>query len=251
MGYLDYLINLLSINSEFFIYTLICILLFLGGLGFPLPEDLILLAGGYLAFEGYTNIYVTVPVAIFGALVGDVTVYFLGRYFGEGFINLRHIKKFFSKKRLVKIREYFKKHGDKTIFFARFVVGLRNPVYLVAGTMKIRFSRFLCIDSLGAFVSVPLIVCLGFIFGEQIGFLLSYVNRVRYSILIILLLCCVSWIIYKRVKLKKRSRRSFNDSASLSFKKVLKNLQNLSHGNINERTRLFIWFCLESLTTLI
>jgi len=175
----------------------------LGGLGFPLPEDLILLAGGYLAFEGYTNIYVTVPVAIFGALVGDVTVYFLGRYFGEGFINLRHIKKFFSKKRLVKIREYFKKHGDKTIFFARFVVGLRNPVYLVAGTMKIRFSRFLCIDSLGAFVSVPLIVCLGFIFGEQIGFLLGYVNRVRYSILIVLLLCGISWIIYKRLKLKK------------------------------------------------
>jgi membrane protein DedA with SNARE-associated domain len=206
LGHLNYLVNLLSANSEFFIYTLICILLFLGGLGFPLPEDLILLAGGYLAYEGYTNIYVTIPVSIFGALVGDVTVYFIGRYFGEGFIRLRYIKKLFSRKYLVRISEYFKKHGDKTIFFARFIMGLRNPVYLVAGTLKIKFSRFLCIDSLGAFVSVPIVVGFGFIFGEQIGFLLGYINRVRYSILILFLLFCISWIIYKRLKLKKQSK---------------------------------------------
>ena len=211
MGFIDYTINFFTTHSEVAIYVTICLLLFLGGLGLPIPEDPVLVAAGYVAFDGYTNLYLTIPVAIFGALIGDLTVYFIGRHFGEGFIKLKYIRPVFSKKRLVRIRDYFKKHGAKTIFFARFIVGLRNPVYLVAGTLKIKLSRFIFVDSLGALISVPIFVCFGFIFGEHIRTLLMFINRTKYSVLILFIVFCVLYFAYKRMKPWKQ-----NNTGSLS-----------------------------------
>jgi len=199
----DYIFNFLIVHSEFFIYSVIFLLLFLGGLGLPLPEDLIILAGGYLAYEGYAHLYMVIPIAIFGAVVGDFTVYFIGRSFGEGFIRFRYPKRFLSKKNLVKIRNYFSRHGNKTIFFARFVAGFRMAVYLVAGTLKISIPRFIFVDSLGAFISVPIVVFLGYFFAEQITLLLLIINRLKFSILFILIIFCVLYYIYK----KKRPQR--------------------------------------------
>jgi len=199
----DYIFNFLIVHSEFFIYSVIFLLLFLGGLGLPLPEDLIVLAGGYLAYEGYAQLYIVIPIAIFGALVGDFTIYFIGRSFGEGFIRFRYLKRFLSKKNLVKIRNYFSRHGNKTIFFARFVAGFRMAVYLVAGTLKISIPRFIFVDSLGAFISVPIVVFLGYFFGEHIKLLLLVINRLKFSILFILIIFCVLYYIYK----KKRPQR--------------------------------------------
>lgn len=207
MVFIDYIINFFTNHSEIAIYITICLLLFLGGLGFPIPEDPVLVAAGYVAFDGYTNLYLTIPVAIFGALIGDLTVYFIGRNFGEGFIKLKYIRPVFSKKRLVKIRDYFKKHGAKTIFFARFVVGLRNPVYLVAGTLKIRLSRFIVVDSMGALISVPIFVCFGFIFGEHIKTLLMFINRTKYSVLLLFILSCALYFAYKKMRLRKQNNR--------------------------------------------
>jgi len=199
----DYIFNFLIVHSEFFIYSVIFLLLFLGGLGLPLPEDLIVLAGGYLAYEGYAQLYIVIPIAIFGAVVGDFTIYFIGRSFGEGFIRFRYLKRFLSKKNLVKIRNYFSRHGNKTIFFARFVAGFRMAVYLVAGTLKISIPRFIFVDSLGAFISVPIVVFLGYFFGEHIKLLLLVINRLKFSILFILIIFCVLYYIYK----KKRPQR--------------------------------------------
>ena len=207
MVFIDYIINFFTNHSEIAIYITICLLLFLGGLGFPIPEDPVLVAAGYVAFDGYTNLYLTIPVAIFGALIGDLTVYFIGRNFGEGFIKLKYIRPVFSKKRLVKIRDYFKNHGAKTIFFARFVVGLRNPVYLVAGTLKIRLSRFIIVDSMGALISVPIFVCFGFIFGEHIKTLLMFINRTKYSVLLLFILSCVLYFAYKKMRFRKQNNR--------------------------------------------
>ena len=207
MAFVDYTVNFFITHSELAIYITICLLLFLGGLGFPIPEDPILVAAGYVAFDGYTNLYLTIPVAIIGALIGDLTVYFIGRNFGEEFLKLKYVRPVFSKKRLIKIRDYFKRHGAKTIFFARFVVGLRNPVYLVAGTMKIRLSRFIAIDSLGALISVPIFVCFGFIFGEHIKTLIMLINRTKYSALLLFIVFCVLYFAYKKMKPRKQNNK--------------------------------------------
>lgn len=201
----DYIINFLTVHSEFFIYSVIFLLLFLGGLGLPFPEDLILIAGGYLSYEGYAHLYMIIPIAILGAVVGDFTVYFIGRSFGEGFVRFRYLKRFLSKRNLVKIRDYFSRHGNKTIFFARFVAGFRMAVYFVAGTLKISISRFVFVDSLGAFISVPIVVFLGYFFAEHIKLLLLVINRLKFSILPILIIFCVFLYIYKRKKPQRQT----------------------------------------------
>ena len=107
MGPIDHIIGFLSSYPEIFIYIGIFLLLFLGGVGLPIPEDVVLIVGGYLCYEGYTNFYLTIPFAVIGAIAGDFTVYFIGRGLGLGFINFGYPRRFLSKKRQVKISSYF------------------------------------------------------------------------------------------------------------------------------------------------
>ena len=60
------------------------------------------------------------------------------------------------------------RHGHRAIFYARFLAGLRALVYLSAGSFGVPPSVFLFYDLLGALISVPIVVTLGYVFGEQI-----------------------------------------------------------------------------------
>lgn len=205
MGPIDYIIDILSFYPEIFIYIGIFLLLFLGGLGLPIPEDAVLIVGGYLCYEGYTSFYLTIPFAVIGAVAGDFTVYFIGRGLGLGFISFGYPRRFLSKKRQVKIRDYFNKYGNMTIFFARFFAGFRMAVYFVAGSIKVKAPRFILVDSLGALVSVPIVTSLGYLFGEQIKSLLLIMRRVQYSFLIIFVIFCIFYLLYRRRKVKKEN----------------------------------------------
>ena len=90
-----------------------------------------------------------------------------------------------------------------TIFFARFFAGFRMAVYFVAGSIKVKAPRFILVDSLGAVISVPIVTSLGYLFGEQIKSLLLIMRRVQYSFLIIFVIFCIFYLLYRRRKLKK------------------------------------------------
>ena len=71
------------------------------------------------------------------------------------------------------------RHGHRAVFYARFLAGLRALVYLEAGSLGVPISRFLMYDLLGAVISVPLVVSLGYLFGNQIEQVLHYIGGFR------------------------------------------------------------------------
>ncbi|RME05497.1 MAG: DedA family protein [Deltaproteobacteria bacterium] len=162
--------------------------LLLCGLGLPLPEDILLITAGYLSYTRGWNLYGMVLVALCGVLLGDTTIFWLGRSFGREILNVRLFNRWMSPKRIEKTERFFERYGEKAIFFSRFLPGLRAPTYLIAGTMRFDFPLFLLLDGLAALVSVPTVVYLAFHFGDDIAAAKTHIRKVIYTVALLVFL---------------------------------------------------------------
>ena len=142
-------------------YLIIFGILVACGLGFPLPEDIPLIATGYLIWDGTMTWSGGIAVTLLGVIIGDTILYFIGRKLG---LRILDKKKggLFSEKRVRRSRAYFRKYGDKVVFFARFVAGLRAVVFFMAGAMHMKYRKFILLDGLAALVSVLVWIIIGF-----------------------------------------------------------------------------------------
>jgi membrane protein DedA with SNARE-associated domain len=69
-----------------------------------------------------------------------------------------------------------RRYGNRAIFYGRFLAGLRALIYVSAGTLGVPPSRFFLYDLLGAVISVPVVVSLGYLFGHEIDVALRYIG---------------------------------------------------------------------------
>lgn len=140
------------------------------GLGVPLPEDVPLITGGYLAAlgppRGVSSVWIMMIVGLLGILVGDSIIFKAGHDYGESLLDTR-VGKHITRERVAQIRDLMAKHGPKLIMVARFIPGLRAATYFVAGTSKVRYAVFLTYDGLAALVSAPMWVYLGYWAGKK------------------------------------------------------------------------------------
>ena len=188
------MVGILSTYIEHFTYLGLLIVLMLCGLGLPVPEDAVLLTGGFLAHRGLIQYPITLAVSFVGVITGDCSLYFLGRHFGTGLLRYFGLSHPGSQRSIVRMRKFMDRHGHRAVFYARFLAGLRALVYLSAGSLGVPISRFLMYDLLGAVISVPLVVSLGYLFGNQIEQILHYIGGIQRALLIIAGLSVLIWL---------------------------------------------------------
>jgi len=140
-------------------------ILFLCGCGLPLPEEIPLIAAGVVVGFEKANFWLASLTCVSAILVGDSIIFFAGRFAGKKYPNSRFIK-FINNK---KVKDFFAKHGNKTVFFARFFAGIRMGVYAYAGQHGMSWGRLLFMDLLGALISGPTSVWLGKYAAERLG----------------------------------------------------------------------------------
>lgn len=156
-------------------------LLLAAGFGFPLPEDVPLIAGGVLAWlaspiEQVTlggmlsdrGFQIMVAVGMAGILVGDSVIYFAGRWIGRRVAEVWPFRKLITPEKLERVERLLRQRGKVVVMVARFLPGLRAPTYFTVGHSRVPYWEFLAFDGLAAAVSAPLWVCLGFWFGDDI-----------------------------------------------------------------------------------
>jgi membrane protein DedA with SNARE-associated domain len=170
------LLALVSAYIEHFTYAGLFVILMLCGLGLPLPEDVALLAGGFLVHRGVTHYPMTLAVSLIGVVAGDNSLFFLGRRFGTGLVRYFGINRPGTQTQIDRIRDFMDRHGHRAIFYARFLAGLRALVYLSAGSFGVTPGRFFVYDLMGAVISVPIVVSIGYIFGGQLEVAIHYVG---------------------------------------------------------------------------
>jgi membrane protein DedA with SNARE-associated domain len=195
-GTLSNLTIFLANYSEQFIYAGLFMILILGGLGLPIPEELTLLTGGFFVHLGIARFYPILAVAFVGVLIGDLIIYSIGRRWGHGILTHQHLHKVFTESRLERVRQFFRDHGSKTIFVARFISGFRVAAFLAAGTMGVKPTQFLFLDFTAALVMIPLLVGLGFYFGASIGWITAVATRIDWLLKILTALAITAVVIY-------------------------------------------------------
>jgi membrane protein DedA with SNARE-associated domain len=126
--------------------------------GVPVPGETALITAALLASRGHFDIAAVIVVAAVAAIIGDNIGYLLGRVGGRrvllrwGFV-AKH-----AEKGLPKAERFFQRHGGKTVFFARFIAGLRVFGAWVAGMTKMPWGRFLVWNAAGG-------ICWALVFG--------------------------------------------------------------------------------------
>ena len=131
--------------------------LFLCGVGLPIPEEVTLIGSGVIVGFGLANFWLASLVCILAILIGDSIIFFTGRKLGQSFPDSWFIRAINNKK----VHRQFEKHGNKAVFFARFLAGVRIGVYGYAGQHGMRWPKFIFLDLLGALISGPTSVFFG------------------------------------------------------------------------------------------
>jgi membrane protein DedA with SNARE-associated domain len=187
------------------VYVGVLFILITCGLGVPLPEDVPLIAGGYLvARSGSLPLMVLTGLA--GILIGDSIIFRAGQTYGEKLLETR-LGRHVPKIRVQRTVQLFEKHGAKFILVARFVPGLRAVTYFVAGTTGVPYWKFLVFDGLAACVSAPAWVILGWYARKHsmIHRAMRISSHAELALLIIFLCVTAAWLLIS--SLRRRARR--------------------------------------------
>lgn len=149
-------------------YGGIFVLVFAGNLGIPVPEETVLLVAGFLAGRELLDLRAVYATAIFSAVAGDCCGYLIGRTGGQRVV-LRLANSFaFVRTRYGNLQAFFRSHGNKAVFMARFVAGARFLAGPMAGACEMPFFRFLGWNVLGAIVWCPIVVTAGYFVGDEL-----------------------------------------------------------------------------------
>lgn len=207
MDMLHYLINFFS----GFGYIAVFLVLVLCGFGIPFPEDVTLVAGGVicalsLSANHHLNYHIMIIVAFLGVVVGDGVMFVLGRILGPKVTRIPLIRMILTPRVYIKMQAKAKKYGNKILFVARFLPGLRAPIFLTAGVShKVSFWKFLLMDTLAALISVPIWVYLGFLFAYDLDRVLAWVTHSEILLVTIVSFVLITIFVYhKYIKLRTK-----------------------------------------------
>jgi membrane protein DedA with SNARE-associated domain len=144
-------------------YGLVFVLVLAESVGLPVPAALALVAAGAAIGSHVLRAPLVLVVASAGTLLGDILLFFLGRYSGWGLLGFLCRLSANPETCILRSAESFYKRGKLTLVFAKFVPGINTMAPPLAGSMRMRFPQFLRFDVLGAGLYVGTYVGLGYL----------------------------------------------------------------------------------------
>ena len=166
--HLDVTINIWAQNWGSLIYLILFLIIFCetGLVVTPfLPGDSLLFAvGAFAATKDSIDIRLIIPLLIMAAVIGDSLNFFIGQKLGRKLFEKDSF--FFKKKYLMKTEEFFAKHGNKAVLFARFFPILRTFAPFVAGLGKMNYRVFVSKSFVGSTLWISLFSLTGYLCGK-------------------------------------------------------------------------------------
>jgi membrane protein DedA with SNARE-associated domain len=159
-------------------------LLLAGAFGLPVPEDLALIGAGVLIHFGRAHYLIMGVICYVGIIVGDVIIYRLGYAAGPTLFRKRWFRRLVTASRIQSIRAGLEKRTFSSIFIARHLFYLRTASFLICGAVRINFTKFLICDLIAALITAPLMLFIGYLFGEHVGVILEWLNQIKVTLLV-------------------------------------------------------------------
>jgi membrane protein DedA with SNARE-associated domain len=179
-------------------YAVVFAGVFLENTGLPVPGETALLAGAALAHFGQLSLTKVILVAIVGATLGDNLGFLIGRRGGRRLADRHGWRIGLTPERLADFDRFFKQHGPKTVFAARFITGLRVVGAVLAGGSGMAWRVFLFYNALGAIVWCTTIAFAGYWLAYSWDTLERWIGRTGLIALLLVLAAGVVAVIRAR-----------------------------------------------------
>jgi len=187
-------------------YWTLAITLLLENAGIPLPGETMLLFASFLAFQHHElSLGLIILVGTLACTLGDNLGYWIGHHGGRPLLH-RYQRVFrITDEKIARGEKLFERFGPTTIFFARFVFGMRVIAGPLAGVLRMPWRRFVLFNFLGAAVWVTVISCVGYFFGRHWQRLLQIVGRANLVVFVVAL--AVAWLLWRRYREREQKQK--------------------------------------------
>jgi membrane protein DedA with SNARE-associated domain len=190
-------------DNAIYYYVSIFASLVAAGLGMPIPEELPVVTGGIFVGDPDKQLhwFIMLPVCILGVVISDVLLYGIGRLWGPRLVNYPWVRnRLLPPDRLGRIEGNFQKYGVKILLFARFLPGIRSPIFVTAGIMRLSFTKFLLADGLYAIPGVSILFWLGYWFTSQFLEIVEKAESWRPIIVVVVLTALATYLVLSFLK---------------------------------------------------
>jgi membrane-associated protein len=167
--------------------------------GFFLPGDSLLITAGLIAASGNLDIVKVIVTLSSGAICGDTTGYIVGKLLQKRVFEKKE-SRFFHTEHLEKTREFYQKHGSKTVFLARFVPVVRSFAASLAGVANMPYRSFLFYSVSGAIIWVLCFTMAGYFIAHAFPGIVNYFHYVIFAGIIIIIASSVKNLKWKKKK---------------------------------------------------
>ena len=174
--------------------------------GLPVPGETVLMFASFVSHRSdRLSLPLIVVIGTLSAILGDNIGFFAGRHFGTSLLGWLR-RKFHMDDDIAIAGDQIQRHGSATIFWARYIFGLRAIAGPVAGALGMPWKRFLLFNSLGAVTWVSTIACLGFAFSREFHNFSSYFEKLSWAVAGGVL--GIGYFIWRRRKRQFRAHRT-------------------------------------------
>ena len=183
-------------------YVGLAFLTFLENVFPPLPSEIIMPLGGFLASQGRLTLVGVVLAGVLGSVAGSLVLFALGRQFSgerlkEWTVRYGHWL-LLSAEDIDMAFDWFERHGKEAVFLARLVPGVRSLISIPAGVCNMDLLPFLLYTVLGTAIWSGALAYGGLLLGseyEQLGRVLRWA---AYVVIALAVLAIVRWYIQRR-----------------------------------------------------
>ena len=177
-------------------------------IGFFLPGDSLLFTAGILASRGNLNIAVIAVGCFLAAVIGDQVGYTIGQRAGPALFR-RPDSRIFKQKYVDRTKEFFEKHGPKTILLARFVPVVRTFAPVLAGVGEMKRRTFTTYNVVGGFTWAVGVTVAGYVLGEAIG---EDIDKYLLPIIAVIIVLSILPPLIEALRERRRNRNAAAES---------------------------------------
>jgi membrane protein DedA with SNARE-associated domain len=183
------------------------VLLTVGILALPVPEETLMVLAGVLMSQGKLQIPYTIIAAILGSLSGITASYVLGRTAGHFLVKRSGKWIGISQEHIDKAHAWFERFGKWTLFIGYFIPGVRHFTGFSAGMSYLEFKEFALFAYSGALIWVATFLSIGYFFGSHWFSIFENIEINIDDVLTVVIFVSLAYLAYI---IKKRSDKSSN-----------------------------------------
>ena len=194
------------------LYLILGISAFIENICPPIPGDMIVALGAFLAGTerlSFLGVYISATI---GSTLGFMTLFYVGRIIGPKFFDSKLGWRLFPPARLRQAMRWFQRYGLTIVLLNRFIIGLRSVIAIAGGMCNFNIAVCITFSFISASIWNLIFMIFGFFLGSNWNDVLEMISVIiaRYSIILISVFAACSLLLAVKFFIRKRTSRSKN-----------------------------------------